>query len=93
MLMELALMRNKAKLDATSQCLADERMANKDAMDRLRLELAEARATNDELQRALHRSGGEKGSLGSQQTGKPGWKPNPVFHTKNRSLLTYNYSL
>ena len=29
----------------------------------------------------------------SQQTGKPGWKPNPVFHTKNRILLTYNYSL
>ena len=54
-------MRNKAELEATSQCLADER---KDAMDRLRLELAEARAANDELQRSLHRSGGEKGSLG-----------------------------
>ena len=65
MLMELALMRNKAELDATSQCLADERMANKDTMDRLRLELAEARAANDELQRSLHRSGGEKGSLGT----------------------------
>ena len=60
MLVELALMRNKAELDATSQCLADERLANKDAMDRLRLELAEARATNDELQRSLHRSGERK---------------------------------
>ena len=35
MLMKIALMRNKAELDATSQCLADERMVNKDAMDRL----------------------------------------------------------
>ena len=56
-------MRNKAELNATSQCLADERMANKDAMDHLRLVLAEARATNDELQWSFHRSGGEKGSL------------------------------
>ena len=60
---ELARMRNKAELDATSQCLADERMTNKDAMDRLRLELAEARATIDELQRSLHGKGEENGSL------------------------------
>ena len=53
MLTELARMDIKAELVATSQCLADERMSNKDAMDRLRLELMEARVANDDLQRAL----------------------------------------
>ena len=64
MLTELARMDIKAELVATSQCLADERMRNKDAMDRLRLELMEARAANDDLQRALQRSREEKGSVG-----------------------------
>ena len=56
--------RIKAELDATSQCLADERMKNKDAMDCLRLDLMEARAANNDLQRVLQRSGAEQGSVG-----------------------------
>ena len=66
MLTDLARMSIKAELDATSQCLADERMKNKDAMDCLRLDLMEARAANNDLQRALQRSGAEQGSVGGQ---------------------------
>ena len=61
MLTELARMRTKEELDATAQCLADERMAHKDARDRMQLELAEARALSDELQRSLQHSIAERG--------------------------------
>ena len=64
LLTELARLDVKAELVATKQCLADERMRNKDAMDRLRLELMGARAANDDLQRALQRSGEVHGSVG-----------------------------
>ena len=56
MLTELACMRTKEELDATAQCLADERMAHKDARHRMQLELAEASALSDELQRSLQHS-------------------------------------
>ena len=50
MLTELARVRTKNELEATSQCLANERLANKVARDRMQLELAEARAMCDKLQ-------------------------------------------
>ena len=64
MLTELARMQTKDELDATAQYLADERMAHKDARDRMQLELAEARALSDELQRSPQQSLAEKGPPG-----------------------------
>ena len=63
-LTELCRLRTKNELEVVSQCLAKERLANKEAMDRFQLELVEARAMCDEPQCSLQRSMADKGTTG-----------------------------